>query len=132
MVGAMIEIGQVEEGDGRPLAAPGFLEACIMLALDAKPAHGYELKGELDDLGFHDVDRGRIYRALRAMETAGMVRSRWDTTSRGPARRIYDLQPCGQVALRTQVLAVRRQRRQLSRFLSRFERVAAVGSEAVA
>ena len=132
MVGAMIEIGQVEEEDGRPVAAPGFLEACILLALDAKPAYGYELKGELDDLGFHDVDRGRIYRALRAMEAAGLVRSRWDTTSRGPARRIYDLEPCGQGALRAQVLAIRRQRRQLSRFLGRFERAAAAHSEAVA
>ncbi|MGH9179260.1 MAG: helix-turn-helix transcriptional regulator [Acidimicrobiales bacterium] len=115
-----------------PVAAPGFLEACIMLALDAKPTYGYQLKGELDDLGFHFIDRGRIYRALRAMEAAGQVRSRWDTTSRGPARRIYDLEPPGQEALRAQVLAVRRQRRQLSRFLGRYERAALARSKAVA
>jgi DNA-binding PadR family transcriptional regulator len=66
------------------------------------------------------------------MEAAGLVRSRWDTTRRGPARRIYDLQASGQEALRAEVLSVRRQRRQLSRFLSKYEQGAAARAEEVA
>lgn len=124
------DAGPGEEAGG-PVAAPGFLEACLMLALDARPAYGYQLKGDLDELGFRDVDRGRIYRALRSMEAAGLVRSSWDTTTPGPARRVYELQLSGQDALRAQVLAVRRQRRHLTRFLGIYERAAA-RTEAVA
>lgn len=93
-----------------------------MLALGERPAYGYQLKGELDQLGLGSLDRGRIYRALRAMEAEGLVVSHWETASRGPARRTYDLTPRGHDRLRAQVLAVRRQRRQLSRFLARYER----------
>ncbi|MGH9282862.1 MAG: PadR family transcriptional regulator [Acidimicrobiales bacterium] len=118
--------------DGDVVATAGFVEACILLALDESSAYGYQLKTTLDDFGLHGLDRGRIYRALRSMEAAGLVISQWDTTTRGPARRNYDLLPAGREALQAQVLSVRRQRRQLSRFLSRFQRVNNAGSEAVA
>lgn len=109
-----------------------YVEACLMLALGERPAYGYELKGELDELGLESLDRGRIYRALRSMEAEGLVASHWETAGRGPARRTYDLTPRGHERLRSQVLAVRRQRRQLSRFLSRYERVRPTQSDAVA
>lgn len=113
-------------------ATAGYLEACIMLALEERPAYGYDLKRQLDDMGLSALDRGRIYRALRSMEAEGLVRSAWDTAGRGPARRIYDLEPLGVEQLEAQVLTVRRQRRQLTRFLSRYERVRVSRSEAVA
>ena len=113
-------------------AAHEYVEACLMLALGERPAYGYELKGELDRLGLESLDRGRIYRALRGMEAQGLVVSHWETASRGPARRTYDLTSRGQDRLRGQVLAVRRQRRQLSRFLARYERTRPAQSGAVA
>ena len=119
------------------IAAPSasfheYVEACLMLALGERSAYGYELKGELDELGLESLERGRIYRALRSMEAAGLVVSHWETASRGPARRTYDLTPLGHERLLAQVHAVRRQRRQLSRFLSRFERARPAPSDAVA
>lgn len=113
-------------------AAHEYVEACIMLALGEGPAYGYGLKAELDELGLSGLDRGRIYRALRSMEADGLVVSHWDTAGRGPARRTYDLTSRGHQRLAAQAVAVRRQRRQLTRFLSRFERVRPVPSEAVA
>jgi len=109
-----------------------YVEACIMLALGEGPAYGYGLKAELDELGLSGLDRGRIYRALRTMEAEGLVVSHWETAGRGPARRTYDLTAAGHRRLAAQAVGVRRQRRQLSRFLSRYERVRPASSEAVA
>ncbi|MGI8686811.1 MAG: PadR family transcriptional regulator [Acidimicrobiales bacterium] len=109
-----------------------YVEACIMLALGEGPAYGYGLKGALDELGLSGLDRGRIYRALRTMEAEGLVISHWETADRGPARRTYELTARGHGRLGAQAVAVRRQRRQLSRFLSRYERVRPPQSEAVA
>lgn len=109
-----------------------YVEACLLLSLAERPAYGYELKRELDDFGLGLPDRGRIYRALRSMEQRGLVTSRWDTAGRGPARRTYVVAPLGYDRLGLQVGAVRRRRRQLSRFLTRYERMGAARSGAVA
>lgn len=113
-------------------AAHEYVEACIMVTLGEGPAYGYGLKADLDELGLAGLDRGRIYRALRAMEAEGLVASHWDTAGRGPARRTYDLTAHGHRRLAAQAVAVRRQRRELSRFLSRYERVRTGRSEEVA
>lgn len=109
-----------------------YVEGCLLLALVERPAYGYELKTSLDDLGLDGLDRGRIYRTLRAMEAEGLVVSHWETAERGPARRTYDLTARGEDRLRALTLNVRRQRRQLSRFLSRAERAQTARSHAVA
>ena len=103
-----------------------------MLVLAERSAHGYELTRELDGLGLHIPDRGRIYRVLRGMEAAGLVTSWWDVGGRGPARRTYDLSPAGWERLRSQALAVRRRRRSLALFLNRYERLPGAASDAVA
>ena len=109
-------------GPSRPGATPEYVEACLLLVLGERPGYGYELKAELAELGVEVTDRGRLYRALRAMETAGLVSSDWDTASAGPARRTYRLTAEGHGRLRAHALGVRGQRRYLSRFLTRFER----------
>lgn len=122
--------------DSHPLSASSgahdYVAGCLMLVLADRPAYGYELKRELDDLGLDGLERGRIYRALRAMEAEGLVVSHWDTAGRGPARRTYNLTERGYGRLDAQALTVRRQRRHLSRFLSRYERARPAESHAVA
>lgn len=115
-----------------PTASYEYVEGCLLLALVERPTYGYELKTALDDLGLDSLDRGRIYRTLRTMESAGLVVSQWDTAGRGPARRTYELTGMGEERLQTLVLSVRRQRRQLSRFLTRVERAQTARSHAVA
>jgi len=114
---------------GSPL---DFVDACLLLSLAERPAYGYELKGALEDLEVDVRDRGRIYRSLRSMEERGLLTSWWETGGSGPARRTYDLTDLGARQLASEVVAVRRRRRALTRFLARYERLAAPGAGAVA
>ena len=68
-----------------------FVRPCLLLLLREQPAHGYELLERLRPLGFTRDDPGRLYRALRALEQDGLVRSAWQPSSGGPDRRIYEL-----------------------------------------
>ena len=77
-----------------------FLRPCVLLLLHESPAHGYELRERLRPLGFNRDDPGRLYRALRALEAAELVRSTWQTSAGGPDRRTYELTCAGEQRLR--------------------------------
>lgn len=70
-----------------------FLEPCLLLLLHCREAHGYELLEDLKPFGFDQdpVDSSTVYRFLRTIEELGLVTSRWDAGSAGPARRLYQL-----------------------------------------
>lgn len=68
-----------------------FLRPCLLLLLREHPAHGYDLLERLRPLGFGRDDPGRLYRALRALESDGLVRSDWEKSRTGPDRRTYEL-----------------------------------------
>ena len=67
----------------------------MLLLLREEPAHGYDLMQRLRPFGFVRDDPGRLYRALRALEQEGLVRSAWEESSNGPDRRIYELTRAG-------------------------------------
>jgi poly-beta-hydroxybutyrate-responsive repressor len=98
----------------------GLAQPWILLALAQGPVHGYEL---LERLAEPDLDPGFLYRALRIMEEEGLVRSTWDTTGRGPARRVYTLTEEGWEALRIWAVRLRRIRENLDRFLATYARL---------
>jgi PadR family transcriptional regulator PadR len=77
--------------DARPRHIHRFLEPCLLLLVHCQEIHGYELVDDLKPFGFEQspVDPSTIYRFLRDMEERGLVSSRWDTSSAGPARRVY-------------------------------------------
>jgi len=78
-----------------PLVAPA-----LLLLLAESPSHGYELVERLTAFGLSDGRPGSLYRDLRRLEDAGLVRSYWEASQvRGPARRIYELTRPGYVAL---------------------------------
>jgi len=66
-----------------------FLRPCVLLLLREESAHGYDLLQRLRPLGFVRDDHGGLYRALRALEQDRLVRSSWDESGSGPARRVY-------------------------------------------
>ena len=76
-----------------------FIRPCILLLLHEAPAHGHGLLKRLLAFGVELSDAGRVYRALRSMEQEGLVRPQWETKSRGPARRVYELTAEGRRAL---------------------------------
>lgn len=57
--------------------------------------HGYKLIQELTQHGFTSIDQGNVYRLLRQLEKDNLVKSEWDTTSSGPAKRIYSITNVG-------------------------------------
>ena len=89
------------DGDlARVVLPKNFLRPCLLLLLHESPAHGYELRERLRPLGFTRDDPGRLYRALRALEAAKLVRSAWQSSSGGPDRRTYELTRAGEERLR--------------------------------
>lgn len=96
------------------------LRACLLLLLDERPGHGYDLLTRLEPLGFERSNPGRVYRALRWLEGVGFVEPTWETTGVGPARRVYQLSPAGRHALEVAAPVLRRQAKSVDERLSRY------------
>ncbi|WP_096202589.1 poly-beta-hydroxybutyrate-responsive repressor [Bacillus sp. FJAT-45350] len=58
--------------------------------------HGYKLIQQLTNFGFPSVDQGNVYRLLRQLEKDDLVSSQWDTSSGGPAKRLYSITKAGE------------------------------------
>lgn len=75
-----------------------FAEPIALLAI-AKlgEAHGYQIAQETEHLAVTHagLDAGAIYRVLRRLERNGQVKSHWETSDEGPARRVYILTTAG-------------------------------------
>ncbi len=97
-----------------------FLRPCLLLLLREHPAHGYDLLERLRALGFDRDDPGRLYRALRALEEEGLVRSAWEPSGTGPDRRTYELTRRGMEELHDAASALAATRGLLDVFLSRY------------
>jgi PadR family transcriptional regulator PadR len=75
-----------------PVGLPrNYLRPCLLLLLAEGTSHGYELLDQMSALGLERVDPGGLYRCLRAMDQEGLVRSAWEPSTSGPARRTYEL-----------------------------------------
>jgi PadR family transcriptional regulator, regulatory protein PadR len=72
-----------------------FILPFILLFLSKMSLHGYELIQKLQAFGFHTVDQGNLYRLLRKLEEDELVKSKWDTTGSGPAKRLYSITEVG-------------------------------------
>jgi poly-beta-hydroxybutyrate-responsive repressor len=85
------------KGKKSTIGAPkNFVTPVLLLQLKDWNAHGYELMQKLVQFGFHSLDQGNFYRILRQLEKDELVTSEWDTSSGGPAKRIYSLTNAGE------------------------------------
>ncbi|MBM7704797.1 poly-beta-hydroxybutyrate-responsive repressor [Metabacillus iocasae] len=73
-----------------------FMIPFLLLSLRGWNLHGYKLIQQLMNYGFTSVDQGNVYRTLRQLEKDNLIKSEWDTSSDGPARRIYSLTDAGE------------------------------------
>jgi len=83
----------------------GHLDALVLAALEAEPAHGYGIIRRLRARS-NDVFRlaeGTIYPTLHRLERDGLVKSRW-TDASGRRRRVYRITRSGREALRVRRL----------------------------
>ena len=101
-----------------------YLRPCLLLLLAEGTSHGYELLDQVRALGLERVDPGGLYRCLRAMDEEGLVRSAWEPSSSGPARRTYELTDEGQEWLHVVAGSMDEVARSLARYSERYERVA--------
>ncbi|HFD40071.1 MAG TPA: PadR family transcriptional regulator [Anaerolineae bacterium] len=113
-------------GAGRPFAGGAvrrFLEPVLLLLLHQGAGHGYELVNALEPFGLGDMASGPVYRTLRQLEAAGLVRSEWDTQSAGgPARRVYRLTQAGHQYLADWVTYLRETHDMIGHFLEAYDR----------
>ncbi|HWC10267.1 MAG TPA: PadR family transcriptional regulator [Acidimicrobiales bacterium] len=101
-----------------------YLRPCLLLLLAEGPSHGYELLDQVRLLGIAGAEPGGLYRYLRTMEKEELVRSWWEPSQAGPARRTYVLTDAGYDALRASVDSVRDVRRLLVELLDRYDSLA--------
>lgn len=78
----------------------GVLELCLLSALEAGECYGYELVKRLSATPGLSVAEGSIYPLLSRMKTAGLVGSRLEESSAGPARKYYQVTETGRDRLR--------------------------------
>jgi poly-beta-hydroxybutyrate-responsive repressor len=91
----------------------------LLLSLAQRKSHGYELMETLSQDG-DAPDPGSLYRTLRSLEEDGLVRSTWDTSNTGPARRVYEITDLGLEYLHTWVVDIRKTRLGLDDFLAEY------------
>lgn len=104
-----------------------FLRACLLLLLRERSSHGYDL---IERLRANGVDRvpGSVYRALRALELEGLLRSVWTSSRAGPVRREYELTPDGEEVLSNWAQTLEATRAMLNQFLQRYSTAKETGS----
>jgi DNA-binding PadR family transcriptional regulator len=84
----------------RAQALKGHLDGMLLAALEDGPCHGYAVMEVLraGSGGRFDLPTGTIYPALRRLERAGLVHTRWSEDG-GRRRRLYELTPSGRQML---------------------------------
>jgi len=97
-----------------------FARPCLLLLLAEASAHGYELIERLRPFGFEINDPATVYKTLRQMQSDALVTSSWELSSRGPARRVYELTSDGRDLLESWAMTLDLNRTILGRFLDRY------------
>jgi len=102
-----------------------FLEPCIMLLLFEQTAHGYDLIERLERFGFEPKtqDVGAIYRTLRKLEREGMVKSQWEVSDSGPAKRLYEVTGEGEEFLKEWALSISFTKSRLETYLEEYDKI---------
>ena len=94
-----------------------WLEPAILLTLREWNSYGYKLMEQLTVLGFEAMNPGTMYRTLRKMENDGVVKSKWETSGDGPARRTYSVTEAGEAYLEFWVKSLEQYQRSVDTFL---------------
>ena len=118
------EPGPADETKGgfRPRLQGRLLSSTLLAFLRNWNAYGYQLVQELTKAGLPAFDSATVYRTLRQLERAGLVSSFWDTSSSGPARRMYTLTKAGEGVLSLWVDVLSHYQSVLQRALRSYEK----------
>ncbi|HEV7788237.1 MAG TPA: helix-turn-helix transcriptional regulator [Pseudonocardia sp.] len=106
-----------------------FLQPCLLLLLRERSDHGYDLVNRLRELHVVDGDAGAVYRSLRGLERNGLVRSSWQTSDSGPARRTYQVTAAGVADLNRQAVLLEATHQTLHVFRGRYYKLTGVSAQ---
>ncbi|MBL9137711.1 MAG: PadR family transcriptional regulator [Verrucomicrobiales bacterium] len=81
----------------------GLIELCVLNALAERERYGYELVKTLVDIPGLGITEGTLYPLLSRLRLQGLVSTRLEESTEGPARKYYNLTDEGR-ALRSQML----------------------------
>jgi DNA-binding PadR family transcriptional regulator len=97
----------------------------LLVLLHRGQAHGYNLLNGLEEFRFTpgQSDPSLVYRALREMESIGLVTSEWDSDSQGPQRRVYQITAEGEAFLVEWVNDLKSTREEIDALLKAYQDV---------
>ena len=99
-----------------------WLAPILLLTLREGPSYGYEMLEQLvSRFGVGKEITGTVYRTLRRMEKYALVRSSWERSGSGPARRVYAITDLGEANLDSWAEVLKESRDQIDEFLEHYE-----------
>ncbi|AMA73791.1 MULTISPECIES: poly-beta-hydroxybutyrate-responsive repressor [Aneurinibacillus] len=111
---------QIKEEKPISSAPKNLMVPFLLLSLRGWNVHGYELIQQLIKFGFPSIDQGNVYRTLRQLEKEKMVKSEWDTSAGGPAKRVYSLTDAGEQYLKSWAASLEQYQTMLDRFFDMY------------
>jgi PadR family transcriptional regulator, regulatory protein PadR len=108
-----VQDSKLREAEPRPR---NWLAPVVLLTLREWNSYGYELMERTAAFGFGAMNPGTLYRTLRQMEKNGHVKSRWETSRGGPARRMYSITEAGEAYLDFWAQALKQYQRNMDAF----------------
>jgi DNA-binding PadR family transcriptional regulator len=97
-----------------------FLFPAVLLLLAKEPSYGYRLVKEVAGFRLGATDRPSVYRTLAQLERDGLVTSCPDEAKSAQSRRLYQLTPEGERALRVWMGVIKEERDGLDAVLRRY------------
>ncbi len=116
--------GEEEKKQEFEVRPRNWLVPVILLTLREWNSYGYELMERAATFGFEAMNPGTLYRTLRQMEKNGMVKSTWETSRGGPARRVYSITDAGEAYLDFWAKSLKQYRRNMDAFFRIYRRQA--------
>ncbi|MCW4030227.1 MAG: PadR family transcriptional regulator [Candidatus Bathyarchaeota archaeon] len=86
-------------------AQKGYIRIGVLILLNKKPAHGYEIMKEIKDRtkGFWKPTPGGVYPVLRNLEKSGYIKGRWET-QKNRNLKVYTITPHGEAILKRAII----------------------------
>ena len=106
-----------------------WLVPVVLVILREYTTYGYEIMDRVVQLGFEALNPGTLYRTLRKMEKDGLCESDWETTSEGPARRMYSITAAGEAYLDLWVKGLEHYQKSMKAFFQAYRRSTRSGTE---
>ncbi len=94
----------------------------MLMALKRSNSYGYKLMEETAAFWREAINRGTVYGTLRQMEKNGNIKSTWDTSAHGPARRMYSITDEGETYLDLWIESLKQYQSNVEAFLKLYNR----------